>query len=66
MIYEYKHLDRLYKGLDGNWEEYDHDFISVLKLDKSLAVYICEQTKKQSNCDVWYKFRQENYRINFP
>ena len=29
-----------------------------MKLDKSQAVYICKQTKKQSNCDDWYKCRQ--------
>ena len=27
-------------------------------MDKSQAAYICEQTKKQSNCDDWYKYRQ--------
>ena len=47
-----------YKHLNSNWEEYDHDFISFLKLEKSQAAYICEQTKKQSDCDEWYKYRQ--------
>ena len=47
-----------YKHLNSNWEEYDHDFISFLKLDKSQAAYICEQTKKPSNCDDRYKYRQ--------
>ena len=42
-----------YKLLNSNWEEYDHDFVSFLKLDKSHAAYICEQTKKQSHCDDW-------------
>ena len=35
--------------LNSNWEEHDHDFVSFLKLEKSQAAYICEQTKKQSN-----------------
>ena len=47
-----------YKHLSSNWEEYDHDFISLMKLDESQAAYICEQTKKQCNCDDWYKYRQ--------
>ena len=51
LVHEYKHLN-------SNWEEYDHDFISFLKLNKSQAAYICEQTKKQSNCDDWYKYIQ--------
>ena len=55
-----------YKHLNSNWEEYDHDFISFLKLDKSQAAYICEQIKNQRNCDDWYKYRQENYSISFP
>ena len=29
-----------YKHLNFNWEEYDHDFIHFLELDKSLAAYI--------------------------
>ena len=47
-----------HKHLNSNWEEYDHDFINFLKLDKSQAAYICEQTKKQSNCDDWFKYTQ--------
>ena len=47
-----------YKLLNSNWEEYGHVFVSFLKLEKSQAAYICEQTKKQSNCDDWYKYRQ--------
>ena len=47
-----------YKHFNSNWEEYDHDFISFLKLDKSQAAYICEQTKKPSNCNDRYKYRQ--------
>ena len=38
-----------YKLLNSNREEYDHDFVSFLKLDKRRAAYFCEQTKKQSN-----------------
>ena len=45
-----------YKLLYSNWEEYDHDYIIFLKLDKSQAGYICKQTK--SKCDDWYKYRQ--------
>ena len=33
-------------------------FIRFLKLDKSQAAYDCKHTKKQSNCDDWYKYRQ--------
>ena len=29
-----------------------------MKLDESQVAYICEQTKKQCNCDDWYKYRQ--------
>ena len=47
-----------YKLLNSNWKEYDHDFVSFLKLGKSQAAYIWKQTKKQSNCDDWYKYRQ--------
>ena len=47
-----------YKILNCNSEECGHDFVSFLKLDKSQAAHICEQTKKQSNCDGWYKYRQ--------
>ena len=47
-----------YKHLNSNWEEYDHDFVRFLKMDKSQAAYICKQTKKESNCDDWYKHRQ--------
>ena len=50
-----------YKHLNSNWEEYDHDFISFLKLDRNQAGYICEQTTKQSNCDDWYKYRQGRF-----
>ena len=38
-----------YKLLNSNREEYDHDFVSFLKLDKRQAAYFCKQTKKQSN-----------------
>ena len=38
-----------YEHLNNNCEKYDHDFIRFLKLDKSQAMYICEQTKKESN-----------------
>ena len=40
-----------YKYLNSNWEEYDHDIMIFLKLDKIQATYICEYTKKQDNCD---------------
>ena len=29
-----------YKLLKSNWKEYDHDFVSFLKLGKSQAAYI--------------------------
>ena len=47
-----------YKPLNSNWEEYDHDFVCFLKLDKSQATYIYEQTRKQSNSNNWYTYRQ--------
>ena len=37
-----------YKHLHYNWEKYDHDFIRFLKLDKTQAAYICEQTKTKT------------------
>ena len=50
-----------FKHLNSNWKEYDHDFISFFKLDKSQAAYICEQTKKQSDWADWYKYRQDQF-----
>ena len=47
-----------YKLLNSNWEEYDHDFVSFIKLDKSQAANTSKQTKKQSNCDDWCNYRQ--------
>ena len=36
----------MYKHLNSNWEEYDHDFISFLQLDKSQAAYILRTNQK--------------------
>ena len=33
-------------------------------MDKSQAAYICQQTKKQSNCDDWYKYRQGSVKAS--